>query len=81
MTFLPTLRLIKEEKQNTELRAEELENRVNNLDLQHSPQNSGRSTPSQAKSDLYKISLAKSNDKYKCLTVFNFNINLFSLVL
>ncbi len=41
MTFLSTLRLIKEEKQNTELRAEELENRVNNLDLQHSPQNSG----------------------------------------
>ncbi len=80
------IRLIKEEKQNTELRAEELENRVNNLDLHQSddllinstynnnnnktsPQNSGRSTPSQTKSDLYKISLAKSNnDKYKCLT-------------
>lgn len=78
------IRLIKEEKQNTELRAEELESRVNNLDLQqtddllnnyaannksNSPQNSGRSTPSQTKSDLYKLSLSKSNEKYKCLTV------------
>lgn len=74
------IRLIKEEKQNTELRAEELESRVNNLDLQqtddlinnyanNSPQHSGRSTPSQTKSDLFKISLSKSNDKYKCLTV------------
>lgn len=83
------IRLIKEEKQNTELRAEELESRVNNLDLQqsddvivnsnynkasNSPQNSGRSTPSQTKSDLYKISLSKQNDKFKCLTVIYFFI-------
>lgn len=75
--------MIKEEKQNTELRAEELESRVGNLDIQedtillnhqnfikstNSPINSGRSTPSQAKSDLFKLSLNKNKDNFKCMT-------------
>ena len=58
------IRLIKEEKQNTELRAEELENRVINLDLNDENYNSGRSTPSQSKSDLYKGTLSKSKESY-----------------
>ncbi|CAF0713100.1 unnamed protein product [Brachionus calyciflorus] len=78
------IRLIKEEKQNTELRAEELENRVINLEIQddtnlvlnhpvylkstNSPINSGRSTPCQTKSDLYKLSLKRNNENYKCMT-------------
>ena len=81
------IRLIKEEKQNTEMRAEELESRVNNLELNgdevntnfksNSPVNSGRSTPSQTKSDLFKVSLAKSKDNYKSLTVIKIlNITL-----
>jgi hypothetical protein len=91
--------MIKEEKQNTELRAEELESRVNNLDMndedngvvhlsqayakQHqqqqqqqqqqqaatSPINSGRSTPSQTKSDLFKLALNKNKDTFKSMTV------------
>ncbi len=65
------IRLIKEEKQNTELRAEELESRVNNID-ENSPDVdmiSGRSTPSQSKPDFYKMGLVK--DIYasnKCYT-------------
>lgn len=66
------IRLIKEEKQNTELRAEELESRVNHLDENlissnykaNSPElNSGRSTPSQSKADLYKMGMLKENYK------------------
>ena len=105
------IRLIKEEKQTTELRAEELESRVNNLDLsnsinanidadnslsstqmgliitkQHqnyfrnSPVNSGRSTPSQTKSDykseLIKLALNKTTrtEDYKSMTVRFFSI-------
>jgi hypothetical protein len=78
------IRMIKEEKQNTEARAEELESRVNMDMLQihedinntvlmnnggsnnYSPMNSGRSTPIQNKSDLYKMSLNRSSNK--CLT-------------
>ncbi|RNA09493.1 liprin-alpha-2 isoform X8 [Brachionus plicatilis] len=72
--YLEIVRLIKEEKQSTELRAEELENRVINLDVQdeqnvllnqmktnESPVNSGRSTPSNLKTDLYKLSLKRNN--------------------
>lgn len=86
--------MIKEEKQNTEMRAEELESRVNNLDLNddatsmlgqaymkqaNSPVNSGRSTPSQTKSDLFKLNLAKNKDNYKSMTVsFSKHLILFS---
>lgn len=66
------IRMIKEEKQNTELRAEELESRVNNnnnYDNNNSPLNSGRSTPSQSKSDLmYKMSAKAGKESYKCMT-------------
>ena len=69
------IRMIKEEKQNTELRAEELESRVNNnnnnnsYDNANSPLNSGRSTPSQSKSDLmYKMSAKAGKESYKCMT-------------
>ncbi len=63
------IRLIKEEKQSTELRAEELESRVNNIDADSGELNSGRSTPSQSKSEFYKMGLVK--DIYaggKCYT-------------
>ena len=69
------IRLIKEEKQSTELRAEELENRVINLDLHDENYNSGRSTPSQSKSDLYKSNLPKSKENYFTNMLINTNGN------
>jgi len=71
------IRLIKEEKQNTEMRAEELESRVITLDL-HDEINytSGRSTPSQAKSDLFKGNFVKSKENYfNNMMLNNANIN------
>ena len=60
------------------MRAEELENKVINLDdpnillnqiqPNQSPINSGRSTPCNTKSDLYKLSLKRNNDSNKSKT-------------
>ncbi len=70
------IRLIKVEKQSTELRAVELESRVNNISIQNdnyiqsnSPNNSEQSTPSNSKSDLYKFAFEKSKDINKFMTV------------
>jgi len=68
------IRLIKVEKQSTELRAVELESRVNNIQndtymQSNSPMNSEQSTPSNSKSDLYKFAFEKPKEINKFMTV------------